>query len=175
LDKEVSGVLLYALTAEAHRFLNRAFERREVRKTYLAVVHGTPCPQAGVIARAVRAFGSGRMGVDDARGKPAQTRYETAGASGRYALLRLWPETGRRHQLRVHLYSVGHPIAGDTRYGSAEQRAGGHPRPMLTAAGLALALPGGGRLDVGGIVPADFAAAARAVYGLAAEAEAGRG
>ena len=166
LDKEVSGVILYALSAEAHRFLNAAFERREVRKTYLAVVHGAPAPESGLIARPLREFGSGRVGVDDARGKPSVTRYATAARAGAYSLLRLAPETGRRHQLRAHLYSIGCPIAGDSRYGSPEQRAGGHPRLMLTATGLALRLPSGRTLKLENVVPADFAEAARAFYGL---------
>ncbi len=165
LDKEVSGVILYALTAEAHRFLNLAFERREVQKTYLAVVHGALAQEAGVVERPLREFGSGRMGVDDARGKPSVTRYETVERVRAYSLVRLHPETGRRHQLRVHLYSLGHPIAGDTRYGAPELRAG-HPRLMLTATGIGLALPSGTRLRLAGVVPDDFAEAARAFYGL---------
>ena len=69
LDKEVSGVILYALTAGAHRFLNAAFEQRSVHKTYLAVTHGQVETDGGLISRPIREFGSGRMGVDDARGK----------------------------------------------------------------------------------------------------------
>jgi len=165
LDKEVSGVILYALTAEAHRFLNCAFERRDVSKSYLAVTHGIVGPDAGVIARPLREYGSGRMGVDDARGKPSETRFDVARRSARYSLVRLQPLTGRRHQLRVHLYSIGHPIAGDTRYGAPDLRTG-HPRLMLTATGLALRLPSGTDLALAGHVPRDFAEAARDVYGL---------
>jgi RluA family pseudouridine synthase len=166
LDKEVGGVILYAFTPEAHRFLNLAFERREVSKTYLAVVHGVLLPETGVIDRALREFGSGRMGVDGERGKPSLTRYEVMQTRAAYSLVRLHPETGRRHQLRVHLYSLGHPIAGDRRYGSAEQRGGGHPRLMLAATGLALRLPAGGRLELSDIVPLDFSEALRTFYAL---------
>jgi len=165
LDKEVSGVILYALTAAAHRFLNAAFEQREVHKTYLAVAHGAVEPARGLISRPLREFGSGRMGVDEAKGKPSETRYEVLRRSDRFSLVRLHPLTGRRHQLRVHLYSLGHPIAGDPRYGDPAQRLG-HPRLMLTSTGLSLHLPSGARLDLHDVVPDDFRAAARDTYGV---------
>lgn len=165
LDKEVGGVILYALSAEAHRFLNTAFERRRVRKTYLAVVHGTVTADKGVISRPIRAFGSGRMAVDDARGKPSETGFEVLGRNGRFSLVRLRPLTGRRHQLRVHLYSMGHPIAGDGRYGAAGMQVG-HPRLMLTSTGLSLQLPSGEALALEDHVPDDFSEAADGFYGL---------
>ncbi|MDR2849735.1 MAG: RNA pseudouridine synthase [Verrucomicrobiota bacterium] len=166
LDKEVSGVILYALTADAHRFLNTAFERREVRKAYLAVVHGAMPAGLGVIDRPLREFGSGRMGVDNAKGKPSETRYDVIQTNDRFSLVHLHPLTGRRHQLRAHLYSVGHPIAGDTRYGDRALRDGTHPRLMLTSTGLALRLPSGGALDLHDAVPGDFREAAARVYGF---------
>lgn len=165
LDKEVSGVILYARSAEAHRFLNAAFEQRRVRKTYLAVAHGVIAADSGVIRRAIRAFGSGRMGVDDNRGKPSETGFEVVGRNERFSLVRLHPLTGRRHQLRVHLYSVGHPIAGDARYGEPGAQAG-HPRLMLTSTGLSLQLPSGAHLELEAVVPDDFRDAATGFYGL---------
>ena len=165
LDKEVSGVILYALTAEAHRFLNTAFETREVRKTYLAVTHGQMENDRGCVVRPIREFGSGRMGVDDIRGKPSETRYEIVMRSDRFTLVRVFPLTGRRHQIRVHLYSIGHPIAGDARYGDPAQQQG-HPRLMLTATGIGLHLLSGRRLDLHDVLPRDFIDAARMAYGL---------
>ena len=165
LDKEVSGVILYAFTAAAHRFLNAAFERREVYKTYLAVTHGRVEADCGFIARPIREFGSGRMGVDDEKGKPSETRYEVLKRSDRFSLVRVFPLTGRRHQIRVHLYSIGHPVAGDVRYGDPELRQG-HPRLMLTATGIALHLPSGLRLELRDLLPPDFLGAARTAYGL---------
>jgi 23S rRNA-/tRNA-specific pseudouridylate synthase len=157
--------MLYALTADAHRWLNTAFERREVHKTYLAVTHGRLASDAGVIARPLREFGSGRMGVDDARGKPSETRYEVVQRTDRFSLVRAFPLTGRRHQIRVHLYSLGHPIVGDARYGDrALQR--GYPRLMLAAVGLALRLPSGRDLSLHDCVSDDFAETA-AGYGFA--------
>ena len=165
LDKEVSGVILYAFTAAAHRFLNTAFERRDVQKTYLAVTHGRIESDSGVVTRPIREFGSGRMGVDDEKGKPSETRYEVLQRSERFSLVRVFPLTGRRHQIRVHLYSLGHPIAGDVRYGAPALRQG-HPRLMLTSTGIALRLPSGSSLELRDLLPPDFTDAARAVYGL---------
>lgn len=157
LDKEVSGVMLYALHPEAHRFLNTAFEQRHVHKTYQALVHGVIAEDQGVITRPIREFGSGRMGVDDLKGKPSETRFSVLKRSDRFTLTELYPQTGRRHQLRVHLYSIGHPIVGDTRYGDKALQ-GGFSRLMLTSTGIDLTLPSGKRLLIENMIPEDFAA-----------------
>jgi tRNA pseudouridine32 synthase/23S rRNA pseudouridine746 synthase len=157
LDKEVSGVMLYALHPEAHRFLNNAFEHRDVHKTYQALVHGVIAEDQGVITRPIREFGSGRMGVDDLKGKPSETRFSVMKRTDRFTLVELSPQTGRRHQLRVHLYSIGHPIVGDTRYGDKTLQQG-FPRLMLTSTGIDLTLPSGKRLTLANIIPDDFAA-----------------
>jgi len=157
LDKEVSGVMLYALHPEAHRFLNNAFEKREVHKTYQALVHGVITEDQGVITRAIREFGSGRMGVDDLKGKPSETRFSVLKRSDCFTLVELYPQTGRRHQLRVHLYSIGHPIVGDTRYGEKAVQQG-YPRLMLTSTGIDLTLPSGKRLLIENVIPDDFSA-----------------
>lgn len=156
LDKEVSGVMLFALHSESHRFLNNAFEKREVHKTYQALVHGVMAEDQGVITRPIREFGSGRMGVDDLKGKPSETRFAVLKRSDRFTLVELYPQTGRRHQLRVHLYSIGHPIVGDTRYGDKALQAG-FSRLMLTSIGIDLILPSGKRLLIENVIPSDFA------------------
>jgi RluA family pseudouridine synthase len=157
LDKEVSGVMLYALHPEAHRFLNNAFEHRDVHKTYQALVHGIIAEDQGVITRPIREFGSGRMGVDDIKGKPSETRFSVLKRSDRFTRVELYPQTGRRHQLRVHLYSIGHPIVGDTRYGDKALQAG-FSRLMLTSTGIDLTLPSGKRLLIENMIPGDFTA-----------------
>lgn len=117
LDKEVSGVILFAKNSDTYKYLNDQFADRKVKKYYTAVVHGTIKENDGVIKKPIREFGSGRMGIDDRKGKPSETKFHVVQRFRDYTLLELNPSTGRRHQLRVHLYSIGFPIVGDLRYG----------------------------------------------------------
>ena len=121
LDKETSGVVVFAKNAEAHRRLNAFFEKRLVRKTYIAWVFGS-WEGAGTCRAPLREFGSGRVAVDPARGKPSETAWKVLQTRENCTLVELNPATGRRHQLRVHLYHLGHPILGDPLYGPAAQR-----------------------------------------------------
>lgn len=132
LDKDVSGVVVFAKHPAAHRELNLRFDRREVQKTYYAVAHGALEIERGKIDKSIRQYGSGRMGVDEAKGKESLTEYFVEKRNDRYSLVRLKPHTGRRHQLRVHLYSVGHPIVGDPLYGDKLIQKE-YPRLMLHA------------------------------------------
>jgi tRNA pseudouridine32 synthase/23S rRNA pseudouridine746 synthase len=157
LDKEVSGVLLFARNAEAHRALSIAFERRLVEKSYTLVAHGRIEAPGGVIDRPLAQFGSGRMGVDMRRGKPSQTHYTVERRSGKFSLVEARPITGRRHQLRVHFYALGHPIVGDPRYGDLAIQAA-FPRLMLHARRLAVPHPSGERLTLEAPPPPSFAA-----------------
>jgi 23S rRNA pseudouridine1911/1915/1917 synthase len=123
IDRETSGVLLIARTRESASFLKRAFASRAVKKTYLALVHGIPAPSSGVIDAPMRLVESRShlmMGVE-ADGLPAVTRYCVQQTFGRHALVEAAPETGRQHQIRVHLAHLGHPIVGDKLYGASEQ------------------------------------------------------
>lgn len=132
LDKDVSGVVVFARHPAAHRSLNLLFDRREVHKTYYAVAHGMLENDRGQIRKPIRQFGSGRMGVDEAKGKESATEYFVEKTNAQYSLVRLKPLTGRRHQLRVHLYSIGHPIVGDPIYGDKTIQKE-YPRLMLHA------------------------------------------
>ncbi len=155
LDKDVSGVIIFARDAETHRFLNLQFSERLVHKTYLALVRGVLNRAQGKIPTPLREFGSGRMGVDREHGKPSVTRYRVRERFPAHTLLEVEPLTGRRHQIRVHLYSIGFPIEGDPRYGDvAQQRA--CPRLMLHAAAIALPLPGGETVRIEAPMPATF-------------------
>jgi len=121
IDKEVSGLLVFARDAATHRTLSIAFERRDVQKRYLGLAWGLlAVGSAGEWTMPIHAFGSGRMGVDK-RGKPSLTRWKSlalgALPAGPVTLLELEPHTGRRHQLRVHAYAAGHALVGDPRYG----------------------------------------------------------
>jgi RluA family pseudouridine synthase len=137
LDRETSGVVVLAKTADTHRELSGQFEARRVTKRYLAVVQGYVKGGRGEIGQPLREFGSGRVGVDPS-GKEARTSWTLRERLREADLLDVMPETGRRHQIRVHLYSIGHPILGDTRYGE-DRPVGGAPRLMLHSLELELA------------------------------------
>jgi RluA family pseudouridine synthase len=157
LDRGASGVIVFAKNAATHRHLNAEFDRREVRKTYLALVEGVPASNRGQINAPLREFGSGRMGVDPSRGKPSTTDWKVAERFDGATLLRVEPATGRRHQIRVHLYHIGHPILGDLRYGEKARQAR-FPRLMLHAQSLDFALPSGERVAIASPPPPSFEA-----------------
>jgi tRNA pseudouridine32 synthase/23S rRNA pseudouridine746 synthase len=169
LDRDTSGVILAAKTQPAAGFLGKAMMGRKVRKTYLAIVTPrAPEPRAGVIEAPLRREEIGREAYmracppDHPDAEAAVTRYRTLAESPAAALVELQPQTGRMHQLRVHLASIGRPIAGDARYGGALVVAGhAVPRLMLHAAALAFPHPGGGTKRVEAEVPEDFQDLAR--------------
>jgi tRNA pseudouridine32 synthase/23S rRNA pseudouridine746 synthase len=156
LDKEASGVIVFARNRDAHRYLNGEFDRRAVRKTYLALVLGVMEANRGVVNKPIREFGSGRMGVDPKRGKPSSTEFKVMKRLKEQTLVRAFPLTGRRHQIRVHLYSLGHPIAGDRKYGERTVQEQ-YPRLMLHALEIEFALPSGEGLKIEAPVPESFA------------------
>lgn len=138
LDRESSGLLVLAKDAATHRRLCLEFEGRRARKIYLALVLGR-IDEGGEIDRPLGVFGSGRMGVR-AGGKSALTRFRVREALAGATLLEVEPVTGRRHQIRVHLWALGHPILGDPLYGE-DRPVGGAARLMLHALALSFASP----------------------------------
>lgn len=122
LDMATSGLLVMARGAEAQRRLGDAFARREVRKRYVAVVHGCVHDAHGDIELPLAADWPNRprQKVDATHGKPSLTRYRVLSVDPARdtSTLELEPVTGRSHQLRVHLLAIGHPIVGDTLYGA---------------------------------------------------------
>jgi len=126
IDRETSGVLLVARGHEVASFLTRAFARRTVDKTYLALVKGAP-PDEGLIDLPLKLLdtpshvmmGPARAGDPD--GLPARTRYRVVRRFAAHALCEASPETGRQHQIRVHMAALGHPIVGDKLYGAGEE------------------------------------------------------
>jgi len=155
LDREASGLVVFAKDPETHRELSLLFEQKRVKKNYLATVLGW-LDRDGTVSRPIREFGSGRMGTGRG-GKGALTRYRVLERLNRSSLLAVEPETGRRHQIRVHLYSRGHPILGDPLYGDPRP-VGGVPRLMLHAKSLAIPRPDGSYLTLECPPPADFSA-----------------
>jgi tRNA pseudouridine32 synthase / 23S rRNA pseudouridine746 synthase len=140
LDRETSGIVVFAKDAAAHRELCLLWENREVEKIYRALVHGS-FPQAeGLIEFPLKPFGSGRMGFHP-QGKPSQTEYKVLEKFHRSTLLEAKPWTGRRHQIRVHFYHLGHPVMGDPLYGR-ERPVGGAPRLMLHACRISFQFQG---------------------------------
>ncbi len=142
IDKDTSGVIVFARSATAHRWLGRQFERRTVQKVYLALVHGIIEAEQGVIDKPLGQYGSGRMGVNPQHGRAAYTEYLVIHRFPAHTLVEAYPKSGRRHQIRVHFYSIGHPIVGDRLYGNLPvQRT--YPRMMLHAHRLTIRLSDG--------------------------------
>jgi RluA family pseudouridine synthase len=164
LDRDTSGVILTARTQPAAAFLGKAMMARRIRKTYLAIVApGAPDPPSGPIETSLRRHEEGREAyvrvspADDPLAQTASTRYRTLDANASAALVELAPRTGRMHQLRVHLASIGRPIAGDPRYGGALVLAGAAvERVMLHAAALTFPHPAGGEKRIAAPPPRDF-------------------
>ncbi len=164
LDRDTSGVILTAKTKPAAGFLGKALMSRKVLKTYLALVApGAPEPRSGVIDHPLRRDEQGREAymrvcpADHPDAETARSRYRTLAASPVAAVLELSPETGRMHQLRVHLAAIERPIAGDARYGGALVLAGhAIPRLMLHAKALAFPHPAGGQKVLEAAPPEDM-------------------
>jgi len=166
LDKDTSGVLVLARTPAAQAALSAAFEARTTKKTYLAIVEGVPDrPKAVIDAPIDRHPGDRTRMAIVTRGREARTAYEVLHSDGRKALIEVHPETGRTHQIRVHLAAIGVPVSDDAVYGKREP--GG--RQLLHAYQLALPQPAGGTLTVTAPIPADLDRAMRAI-GADAEA-----
>jgi len=140
IDRDTSGVVVLCRNADAHRCLSLQFERREVSKTYRAVVMGI-MDRGETIDLPIRQFGSGRMGVDP-QGKPSTTVVSVIGHLSNATEVTASPQTGRRHQIRVHLYHHGHPVLGDRLYG-AVRPVGGAERLMLHALSISFCHPSG--------------------------------
>lgn len=161
LDKETTGVIVVAKTDKAHRALADQFATRSLKKEYVAIVAGVPQLLSGTIDRAISRHPTHRhrMTVGEG-GKPAKTSWERAEAfEDIAALMRCQIFTGRTHQIRVHLKSLGHPILGDALYGwKPDPRLTVQPeRVMLHAEHLVLTHPASGKeLDLRAPLPKDF-------------------
>ncbi|MFM8337286.1 MAG: RluA family pseudouridine synthase, partial [Opitutaceae bacterium] len=168
LDKETTGVIVVAKNDQAHRALADQFATRTLTKEYVALVAGVPQLLSGTIDRAIgrHPVHRHRMTIGEG-GKPARTDWERVEAFGDIAaLLRCRIFTGRTHQIRVHLKSLGHPILGDPLYGwKPDPRLKEQPaRVMLHAEHLVLAHPATGKeLDLRAPLPADYTKLIRAL------------
>lgn len=123
LDKDTSGIVLFAKNQVAAARLTAAGDKTAVQKEYWALVKGIPSPLQGCINEPLKPVQEelNRMVVSE-KGKPAITHYQVIKEYQEYSLVKLWLETGRTHQIRVHMASVGHPLLGDGIYGERESR-----------------------------------------------------
>ncbi len=167
LDRDTSGLLVVARSDEAHRRLQRALAERRIVREYLALVHGRPPARTGTIEAPIGRDPRvrTRMAVDGAHPREARTHFEIERSLGPFTLLRLRLDTGRTHQIRVHLQAIGHPVAGDPEYGPGAG-AGDAPgtlgleRQFLHAARLSFAHPfTDAPIDVISPLPGDLQAA----------------
>jgi 23S rRNA pseudouridine1911/1915/1917 synthase len=166
LDRATSGVVLFAKTERARRSLVRQFERRTVRKRYLALVAGTLPRTEGLIeAPLARDPADRRRTIVVEGGQPATTRYRVLATRGDYALALVAPITGRTHQIRAHFAWLGAPIAGDVRYlGEGHPSTAVAPRALLHAWRLGFRHPADGEwMEISAPPPADLEHAIRAL------------
>jgi 23S rRNA pseudouridine1911/1915/1917 synthase len=162
LDKETSGLLLVAKDDEAHAALVEAMKLREIKRNYLALVRGRMSSQSGTIDAAIDRHPTRRTQMAVVHGgRPSVTHYEVLDATQQMSLLDVGLETGRTHQIRVHLTHLGNPVLGDRTYGGANELAKrlGLERPFLHAYRLSFPHPDGGTVDLTDPLPDDLTAA----------------
>jgi len=158
IDKETSGLVIFAKNKETHRALSAAFEQRRIIKKYVAIVHGRPAWNENACGLALVPDGNKKHMtiIDKYQGKTSFTRFIRVLSAGNYSVLEAYPETGRTHQIRAHLAAIGHPVVCDNLYGkenpvklsSFKRRWKGDPfdeKPLLSRLGLhalEITLPG---------------------------------
>jgi len=167
LDRDTSGLLVVARTEEAHRRLQRAIAARQVEREYLALVEGRPPSRTGTIEAPIGRDPRirTRMTVGGAGARAARTNFTLERALGRFSLLRVRLDTGRTHQIRVHMSAIGHPVCGDPEYGTRGLL--GLERQFLHAARLAFDHPATGkRIELSSPLPEDLRGALERAEGL---------
>ncbi len=168
LDKDTSGVMVIAKNAAAHANLTEQFKSRSVHKTYMVLVKGRLKPEEGAIEAPIGRDSAHRERmavVAESRGRPARTQYKVARYLDGYTLLNVYPETGRTHQIRVHLAAIGYPVMGDSVYGIRSRYV---PRQFVHAARLGFNLPSTGKyVEFEAPLPADLERALQAINDMA--------
>ncbi len=160
LDRDTSGLLVVARSDEAHRRLQEAIRERKVTREYIALVRGRPHSMRGRIEAAIGRdrHDATRISLDTDTAREAATEFEVVELLPSHALLRVWLETGRTHQIRVHLEAIDLPVSGDPTYGVAGDL--GLERQFLHAARLAFTHPfTGEEIEVTSPLPGELEAA----------------
>lgn len=155
IDRETSGVVIVAKNPIVVPILNRLLVDKQIKRTYLAWVHGAVADAVGVITGSIGIdpLNSRKRAIDGIGAQTAKTHWAKIHTVYQNSLLRLHLDTGRMHQIRVHLASLGHPIVGDSLYGPKTSV----PRMLLHAASITLPLPfDGGTMMISGPLPTDF-------------------
>ncbi len=164
LDKDTSGVMLVAKNSAAHQNLSDQFKSRSVVKVYLALVKGHLTPEDGIIEAPIgrdRSHRERMAVVAEGKGREARTQYHIVSYTGSYSLLEVRPETGRTHQIRVHLAAIGYPLVGDAVYGVKSPYLS---RQFLHASRLGFTLPSSGEyIEFTSELPPDLAQALKAL------------
>jgi 23S rRNA pseudouridine1911/1915/1917 synthase len=161
LDRDTTGLLVLARDPEAHATLSDMLRARRIERMYVTLVHGRPPSRSGTIDAPIGRDPktSGRMAVDGRASRHAVTHFELQEALARTSLLEVRLETGRTHQIRVHLAAIGHPVVGDRTYGRGGSELG-LTRQFLHAARLAFDHPiTGERIELTSKLPADLQSA----------------
>lgn len=147
LDKDTSGILIIARNQETFEFLKEQFSSRQIKKTYIALVKGEIKDKQGVINTPIKRFTKSRDAI---------TEYRIIERFDEYTLLEVSPKTGRTHQIRIHLKSIGHPVACDKMYSKHPSCPFGLKRHFLHASGIEFSLPKGKRIKLEAGLPDDL-------------------
>jgi 23S rRNA pseudouridine1911/1915/1917 synthase len=160
LDRDTSGLMVVACSEQAHRLLGAAMAKRQIEREYIALVEGRPPARTGTIEAPIGRHPRvrTRMAVGGPHSREARTHFTLERALAGASLLRVRLDTGRTHQIRVHMQAIGHPVCGDPEYGTLGLL--GLRRQFLHSARLAFDHPiTGQRIDVSSPLPPDLQAA----------------
>ena len=171
IDRDTSGVLLVAKTQDFFDFLKQKFKDREMKKVYVAFVHGVPREARGIIKRDIKRsktdFRKFTSYTGRGTSRPAETHFRILESRKGVAYVEMRPKTGRTHQLRVHFASIGHPILSDTLYGSGREEKLGFTRLALHALSISFEKENGEVVEVESPLPEDFKSAVKALESIA--------
>lgn len=160
LDKDTSGLMVIAKNEKTYEWLKSQFLNRQIHKKYLALVHGILKDKKGIIAKSIsksRKRGGSQTTAPIGKMREALTRYEVIKEFPNHSLLEVSPETGRTHQIRIHLTSIGHPLAGDDKYKfKRQEKIGGLNRQFLHASYLQFQLLDGKIMEFKSELPEDL-------------------